>query len=91
MDTNTPPGSSLRAGRREWVGLAVPTLLQALDFSVLYLARPRHRPDRSCSPLVISRFLFSSVFRAWLHFSWREQESLLLAWLRCGGNRAVTM
>jgi DHA2 family multidrug resistance protein-like MFS transporter len=33
----------LRAGRREWLGLAVlalPTLLSALDFSVLFLALP---------------------------------------------------
>jgi MFS transporter, DHA2 family, multidrug resistance protein len=34
---------SLRAGRREWIGLAVlalPTLLTALDFSVVFLALP---------------------------------------------------
>lgn len=35
--------TTTRAGRREWIGLAVlalPTLLLALDFSVLYLALP---------------------------------------------------
>lgn len=39
MTTLTPP----RAGRREWLGLAVlalPTILVALDMSVLYLALP---------------------------------------------------
>src|SRR5687767_5892749 len=36
-------GPSVRAGRREWIGLAVlalPTLLLSLDVSVLYLALP---------------------------------------------------
>ncbi|HEX5405934.1 MAG TPA: MFS transporter [Pseudonocardiaceae bacterium] len=43
----TAPGSvtvSMRAGRREWIGLAVlalPTMLAAMDFGVLYLALPR--------------------------------------------------
>lgn len=37
-----------QAGRREWVGLAVlalPTLLLALDMSVLYLALPQLAAD----------------------------------------------
>jgi len=37
------PATAPRAGRREWLGLAVlalPTLLQSLDISVLYLAMP---------------------------------------------------
>nr|WP_018810460.1 hypothetical protein [Salinispora pacifica] len=37
-----------RAGRREWVGLAVlalPTLLLALDLNVLYLALPQLSAD----------------------------------------------
>ena len=41
---NTTPG----AGRREWIGLAVlglPTLLVAMDFSVLYLAVPHLSAD----------------------------------------------
>jgi MFS transporter, DHA2 family, multidrug resistance protein len=41
--TTTETATSQRAGRREWVGLAVlalPTLLLALDMSVLYLALP---------------------------------------------------
>jgi DHA2 family multidrug resistance protein-like MFS transporter len=44
MDANAVAGSGARAGRREWIGLAVlalPTLLLALDSSVLYLALPR--------------------------------------------------
>lgn len=44
MTTNDAPG----AGRREWVGLAVlalPTLLLALDLSVLYLALPHLAAD----------------------------------------------
>ncbi|TDE00769.1 MFS transporter [Jiangella asiatica] len=43
--TTTP---SRRAGRREWIGLAVlalPTLLLALDMSVLYLALPHLSAD----------------------------------------------
>jgi MFS transporter, DHA2 family, multidrug resistance protein len=43
MDKNGAAGFHLRAGRREWVGLAVlalPTLLLALDASVLFLALP---------------------------------------------------
>src|SRR5260221_3666376 len=39
INTNTPP----RAGRREWIGLAVlmlPTLLIAMDVTVLHLAVP---------------------------------------------------
>jgi MFS transporter, DHA2 family, multidrug resistance protein len=41
-----------RAGRREWLGLAVlalPTLLQSLDISVLYLALPRLSADLGAS------------------------------------------
>jgi len=41
MDTDTATGSGPRAGRREWIGLAVlalPTLLASLDPSMLYLA-----------------------------------------------------
>ena len=37
-----------RAGRREWIGLAVlalPTLLLSLDMSVLYLALPHLSAD----------------------------------------------
>ncbi|MBC8077949.1 MAG: MFS transporter, partial [Chloroflexales bacterium] len=40
MNTNTPP----RAGRREWLGLAVlmlPTLLIVMDLTVLHLAVPQ--------------------------------------------------
>jgi DHA2 family multidrug resistance protein-like MFS transporter len=40
--------TEVRAGRREWVGLAVlalPTLLLSLDVSVLYLALPRLSAD----------------------------------------------
>src|SRR3954447_21727859 len=42
----------LRAGRREWIGLgvlALPTLLFALDFSVLYLALPHLSADLGAS------------------------------------------
>jgi MFS transporter, DHA2 family, multidrug resistance protein len=52
MNTNavneTANGSAPRAGRREWVGLAVlavPTLLLSLDLSVLYLALPNLSAD----------------------------------------------
>jgi DHA2 family multidrug resistance protein-like MFS transporter len=48
MDTTTVAGSAVRAGRREWIGLAVlalPTLLLALDFSVLFLALPHLSAD----------------------------------------------
>jgi DHA2 family multidrug resistance protein-like MFS transporter len=52
MDTTTAtdavPGTEQRAGRREWIGLAVlalPTLLLALDMSVLYLALPHLAAD----------------------------------------------
>jgi DHA2 family multidrug resistance protein-like MFS transporter len=44
MNASAPNVSSDRAGRREWAGLAVlalPTLLLALDFSVLFLALPK--------------------------------------------------
>ena len=42
------PKTRLRAGRREWIGLAVlalPTVLLAVDLSVLYLALPRLSAD----------------------------------------------
>lgn len=48
MDTNTLDRSDIRAGRREWIGLAVlalPTLLLSLDMSVLYLALPHLAAD----------------------------------------------
>jgi DHA2 family multidrug resistance protein-like MFS transporter len=44
MHATTETAAGPRAGRREWLGLAVlalPTLLLALDLSVLYLALPR--------------------------------------------------
>ncbi|HEX5119712.1 MAG TPA: MFS transporter [Pseudonocardiaceae bacterium] len=43
MDVTGRP-AALRAGRREWTGLAVltlPTILSAMDFGVLYLALPK--------------------------------------------------
>ncbi|MFC6084699.1 MFS transporter [Sphaerisporangium aureirubrum] len=52
MDANAVAGSGVRAGRREWTGLAVlalPTLLLALDSSVLYLALPRLSTDLGAS------------------------------------------
>ncbi|QBI55564.1 MFS transporter [Streptomonospora litoralis] len=51
MDTTAPTGASgspSRAGRREWLGLAVlalPTLLLSLDMSVLHLALPHLAAD----------------------------------------------
>lgn len=48
MDMNTATGSGFQAGRKEWIGLAVlalPTLLLALDMSVLYLALPHLSAD----------------------------------------------
>ncbi|GAA3795784.1 MFS transporter [Sphaerisporangium flaviroseum] len=48
MDANPETGSGVRAGPREWIGLAVlalPTLLLALDLSVLYLALPQLSAD----------------------------------------------
>ncbi|MEV0714848.1 MFS transporter [Asanoa sp. NPDC050611] len=48
MDPTTATAAPARAGRREWTGLAVlalPTLLLALDASVLYLALPRVSAD----------------------------------------------
>jgi DHA2 family multidrug resistance protein-like MFS transporter len=44
---------ALRAGRREWLGLvvlALPTLLMAMDQSVLYLALPRLSENLGASP-----------------------------------------
>ncbi len=41
-----------RAGRREWIGLAVlvlPTLLVSMDLTVLYLAVPKLSPDLGSS------------------------------------------
>jgi DHA2 family multidrug resistance protein-like MFS transporter len=52
MDTNTINGSDRRAGRREWLGLAVlalPTLLIALDIGVLFLALPHLSTDLGAS------------------------------------------
>jgi MFS transporter, DHA2 family, multidrug resistance protein len=48
METTAGTGSAVRAGRREWLGLAVlalPTLLLSIDLSVLYLALPRLSAD----------------------------------------------
>lgn len=48
MNTNTNAIASPRAGRREWIGLAVlmlPTLLIAMDVSVLHLAVPSLSAD----------------------------------------------
>nr|WP_240760079.1 MFS transporter [Phytoactinopolyspora endophytica] len=48
MNTNTVDESGIRAGRKEWIGLAVlalPTLLLSLDMSVLYLALPHLSAD----------------------------------------------
>ena len=52
MDKNTLNESVQRAGRREWIGLAVlalPTLLLSLDLSVLYLALPSLSADLGAS------------------------------------------
>ncbi|MDH2427580.1 MFS transporter [Sphaerisporangium sp. TRM90804] len=48
MSVNLEAGPGPRAGRREWIGLAVlalPTLLLSLDISVLYLALPHLSSD----------------------------------------------
>ena len=48
MHTETDTGTAARAGRREWIGLAVlalPTLLLSLDMSVLHLAVPQLAAD----------------------------------------------
>lgn len=48
MSETTQAQPSARAGRREWIGLAVlalPTLLLSLDMSVLYLALPHLSAD----------------------------------------------
>jgi DHA2 family multidrug resistance protein-like MFS transporter len=48
MDPNATAGSEPRAGRREYLGLAVlalPTIVLALDMSVLYLAQPHLAED----------------------------------------------
>jgi len=52
MDTSTGTAADARAGRREWLGLgvlALPTLLLALDLSVLYLALPQLSVDLHAS------------------------------------------
>ena len=52
METHTVNGSHPRAGRREWLGLAVlalPTLLIALDIGVLFLALPHLSADLGAS------------------------------------------
>src|SRR5262245_16099447 len=48
MATNAETTPEQRAGRREWIGLAVlalPTLLLSIDLSVLFLALPRLSED----------------------------------------------
>ncbi|MFD0801847.1 MFS transporter, partial [Streptomonospora algeriensis] len=48
MDTTAPTARPARAGRQEWLGLAVlalPTLLLSLDMSVLHLALPHLAAD----------------------------------------------
>ncbi|WP_283136491.1 MFS transporter [Rhizohabitans arisaemae] len=48
MDTRTQGSAAPRAGRREWLGLAVlalPTMLLSVDLSVLYLALPSLAAD----------------------------------------------
>ncbi|NBE49960.1 MFS transporter [Streptomyces boluensis] len=52
MTNSTLAQGSLRAGRREWIGLgvlALPTLLVALDISVLFLALPHLSEDLGTS------------------------------------------
>jgi DHA2 family multidrug resistance protein-like MFS transporter len=52
METNSVNESDPRAGRREWLGLAVlalPTLLIALDIGVLFLALPHLSADLGAS------------------------------------------
>jgi DHA2 family multidrug resistance protein-like MFS transporter len=52
MQDSTPGGPGPRAGRREWIGLAVlalPTLLVALDAGVLFLAMPAVSADLGAS------------------------------------------
>jgi len=52
MSSNAPPGSEERAGPREWIGLAVlalPTILIALDLTVLYMAIPHLGADLNSS------------------------------------------
>jgi hypothetical protein len=42
------PGADVKAGRREWVGLAVlalPCFLYSMDLTVLYLALPKLSAD----------------------------------------------
>ncbi len=53
MTSHMPSGTTASAGRREWIGLAVlalPTLLTALDISVVYLALPQLSADLGTSP-----------------------------------------
>jgi hypothetical protein len=50
MDVSTANGVGPRAGRREWIGLAVlalPSLLYSMDLTVLYLAVPSLTADLS--------------------------------------------
>src|SRR3954463_1703967 len=52
MDSNVASGIGPRAGRREWIGLAVlalPTLLVSIDVFVLLLALPRLSADLGAS------------------------------------------
>ncbi|WP_049563085.1 MFS transporter [Nonomuraea sp. SBT364] len=52
MDVSSGAGSDVRAGRKEWIGLAVlalPTLLLSLDMSALYLALPHLSQDLGAS------------------------------------------
>jgi DHA2 family multidrug resistance protein-like MFS transporter len=52
MNANTTAGSGPRAGRREWVGLAIlglPTLLVSLDIGALFLALPHLSADLHAS------------------------------------------
>ncbi|SEG78129.1 MFS transporter, DHA2 family, multidrug resistance protein [Thermomonospora echinospora] len=52
MDTRIPDEAPARAGRREWLGLAVlalPTLLVSVDMSVLFLAVPHLTQDLQAS------------------------------------------
>ena len=48
MEIHTTPGAPPRAGRKEWIGLAVlalPAMLLAMDMTVLYLAVPHLSAD----------------------------------------------
>ena len=48
MDSRSTPGTTPRAGRKEWIGLlvlALPAMLLAMDMTVLYLAVPHLSAD----------------------------------------------